>query len=617
MTELNGFKIEKYNQYNLDLNQRYSTCPLCSHTRRKNPKQKCLTIFADTGLAHCSHCGERVQLHTYKKKEQDVKYEKPKTVNNTDLPDSLVKYWHERGISQFTLRMMKVGYKREWMPGPNKELPAMFFPYYKNEELINIKYRAHYKEGEEKKRAFKLVKDAQKIPYNLDGIRTEKECIILEGEPDCLSFIECGIRNVTSSPNGSTNKGSVNLLWLDENIEFFENKDTIYLGLDNDEAGQHVQKELIRRLGAEKIKIIDYGEFKDGNEVLVKKGKEAVKKLIEDAQMIPLEGVSTYSDVKSELEEFYRNGWKKGYTCGIRDLDEKFSVYTGQYIVVTAVSRSGKSEVVDQMCLGYALKYGWHIGFASPENKPNFLHINKLLTKLVGYRPSSKNLQEDGYKKCSEYIDQKISLIDSDVYDLKTVLSKAAELVKRKGLKCLVIDPYNKVELKEGDNNNVNKHTTAYLNEIDRFCRKHDILIILVAHPVKMRKKENGEFEDPTMYDIKGGGEFFDMPYHGLGIYRDWANKVTKIKILKCKFEHLGENNAEVFVRWNPHNTRYMDLEGDMTTPLHERRGIADVSNWVTKNIESENEEVAYEEVMSGFSDDPLSTTEIKGDLPF
>lgn len=335
MTELNGFKIEKYNQYNLDLNQRYSTCPLCSHTRRKNPKQKCLTIFVDTGLAHCSHCGERVQLHTYKKKEQDIKYEKPKPVNNTDLPDSLVKYWAERGISQFTLRMMKVGYKREWMPGPNKELPAMFFPYYKNEELINIKFRAHYKEGEEKKRAFKLVKDAQKIPYNLDGIATDKECIILEGEPDCLSFIECGIRNVTSSPNGSTNKGNVNLTWLDENIEYFENKDFIYLGLDNDEAGQHVQKELIRRLGAEKIKIIDYGEFKDGNEVLVKKGKEAVLKLIEDAQMIPLEGVSTYSDVKSELEEFYRNGWKKGYTSGIRDLDEKFSTYTGQFVVVT------------------------------------------------------------------------------------------------------------------------------------------------------------------------------------------------------------------------------------------------------------------------------------------
>ena len=30
-------------------------------------------------------------------------------------------------------------------------------------------------------------------------------------------------------------------------------------------------------------------------------------------------------------------------------------------------------------------------------------------------------------------------------YTLESVLRKGAELVKRKGIKCLVIDPYNKV----------------------------------------------------------------------------------------------------------------------------------------------------------------------------
>ena len=32
-----------------------------------------------------------------------------------------------------------------------------------------------------------------------------------------------------------------------------------------------------------------------------------------------------------------------------------------------------------------------------------------------------------------------------DKYDLESVLRKVAELVKRKGIKCLVIDPYNKI----------------------------------------------------------------------------------------------------------------------------------------------------------------------------
>ena len=36
MTELNGFKIEKYNQHNLNENAKYSTCPICSKDRKKN-----------------------------------------------------------------------------------------------------------------------------------------------------------------------------------------------------------------------------------------------------------------------------------------------------------------------------------------------------------------------------------------------------------------------------------------------------------------------------------------------------------------------------------------------------------------------------------------------------
>ena len=49
----------------------------------------------------------------------------------------------------------------------------------------------------------------------------------------------------------------------------------------------------------------------------------------------------------------------------------------------------------------------------------------------------------------------------------------------------------------------------------DIFCRKYKVLIYLVAHPTKMQKEENSEtYKMSTAYDIKGGGEFFDMSYH-------------------------------------------------------------------------------------------------------
>ena len=49
-----------------------------------------------------------------------------------------------------------------------------------------------------------------------------------------------------------------------------------------------------------------------------------------------------------------------------------------------------------------------------------------------------------------------------------------------------------------------------YLQKIEIFAKKYDVLVILVAHPVKMNKLPDGTMDVPTMYNIKGGGEFYD-----------------------------------------------------------------------------------------------------------
>ncbi|MCU4177636.1 DUF6371 domain-containing protein [Carboxylicivirga sp. N1Y90] len=65
-----NFEIEKYNQYNLPEGRRYSICPLCSEHRKKS-KEKCMMLDWRKGLGTCQHCGEVIQLHTYKKKSAD------------------------------------------------------------------------------------------------------------------------------------------------------------------------------------------------------------------------------------------------------------------------------------------------------------------------------------------------------------------------------------------------------------------------------------------------------------------------------------------------------------------------------------------------------------------
>ena len=77
-------------------------------------------------------------------------------------------------------------------------------------------------------------------------------------------------------------------------------------------------------------------------------------------------------------------------------------------------------------------------------------------------------------------------------------------------------------------------------------------------HPVKMSKEEGKEtYMMPTAYNIKGGGEVFDMSYHILGIVKDKERGLVRVHTLKVKFQHLGEPDRNAWFGWNFKNGRY------------------------------------------------------------
>ena len=543
--EINGYSIEDFNQYDLEEGKAQGICPLCSSDRTaQKQKLKCASYDWETGLGTCHNCDTTFQLHTYKRKGNSIKeYIRPVGQSIAPIESTKIEKWFEsRGISIQTLKALKVSEGEEWMPQTNKLENAIKFNYFIGNELINIKYR-------DARKNFKLFKGAEKVFYNINSIANHTDCIIVEGEMDVLSFHEAGILNAISVPNGAT-LNSNNLDYLDNCIDYFYNKEKIILAVDKDEAGQALQQELIRRLGAEVCFIIDFNDCKDANEYLLKHGKEELAKLVKQAKAVPLENVTTFNDIEGEVTDFVKNGFKRGYQIGLSNFDDIFSTYTGQFITVTGIPSSGKSDFVDQMVVGYNQNYQWKTAFASPENAPTFLHAHKLMRKVWQDMPTKSDIGGDKWKSIARHVNDNFFFIDMERYTLESVLKKGAELVKRKGIKCLVIDPFNKVRDVDCNTEDVNRYTMEYLTKIEIFAKKFDVLVIVVAHPTKMYKDKDGKIEEPTMYNIKGGGEWYDASYHGLLVHRDYDNKTVKAKVLKVKFQNLGENGAEAHFKW-------------------------------------------------------------------
>ena len=554
-TEINGFEIDTFNQYDLNVGKREGICPLCSHTRQpKNQKAKCAMYDWDRGLGTCMNCNEVFQLHTFKRKSDSLKeYTKPEWKNNTSLSNNAIKWFESRGISQKTLVKMKITEGTEFMPQTGKNENTIQFNYFINNELINIKYR-------DGRKNFKLVKGAEKVFYNIDRTIGHDYIVIVEGEMDALSFVESGIEPVVSVPNGAT-INNTNLDYLDSCIDYFETKEKVILAVDADEAGLALKQELIRRLGAERCFTVEFGVHKDANEFLMENGRNNLANIISKAKPVPIENVVTLKDINEELEEFIYEGFKPGYQIGLNNFDSIFSTYTGQFITVTGVPSSGKSDFVDRMVVGYYLKYGWKTAFASPENKPTFLHTHKLIRKIGGWMPNKDDIGTEKWNNVISKVNDNFYFIENERYDLDAVLAKGAELVKRKGIKCLVVDPYNKVKMQGASAMSIPDATMEYLTRIEAFAKKYDVLVIIVAHPTKMYKKEDGTIDEPTMYSIKGGGEWYDASYHGLLVHRNYEQKTVKVKVLKVKFQNLGENQAEAHFKWDHVSGDYMPIE--------------------------------------------------------
>jgi twinkle protein len=562
--EINGFQIDQFNQHGLDVGKKsQGTCPLCSSSRKpENKKAKCASYDWERGLGTCHNCDNSFQLHTYKRKgraERD--YIKPEVQKVKAVVDKTLEWFNTRGISKNTLDDLKVSTGKEYMPQTGKPENTIQFNYYVGGELTNIKYR-------DARKNFKLYKGAEKVFYNIDSIVGHKDCIIVEGEMDVLALHEAGISNVISVPNGAT-LNTNNLDYLDNCIDYFEDKEKIIIAVDSDAAGQALQAELIRRLGAEVCYLATFDDCKDANEYLLKYSAKELLSRITNASPVPLENVTTFRDIEDEVTDFVRNGFKKGFQIGLSNFDNIFSTYTGQFITVTGIPSSGKSDFVDQMIVGYNKEYGWKTAFASPENAPTYLHAHKLMRKCWGDMPNKGDIGGDKWNQVADHVNNNFFFIDMERYTLESVLRKGAELVKRKGIKCLVIDPFNKVRDVDCTTEDVNRYTMEYLTKIETFAKKYDVLVMIVAHPTKMYKNSEGQIEEPTMYNIKGGGEWYDASYHGLLVHRDYEAKTTKVKVLKVKFQNLGENGAEAFFTWEPRSGCFVphvlpDLEEKM-----------------------------------------------------
>ena len=448
-----------------------------------------------------------------------------------------------RKISNNTLLRFNVTEAIEWMPKAKKEIKVLCFNYMREGELVNIKFRGKNKD-------MKLAKDAELIFYNIDSIKDTKECVIVEGEIDAMSMHEAGVYNCVSVPNGANG----NLKYVDNCYEYFLNKEKIILATDNDEAGRKLRDELMYRFGVDRCWIVDFEQLpikcKDANDVIINFGAAKLAELVSGATQVPIEGLIAENERKNRLFDLYENGIPSGTAAGIQGFDNYIRFQGGLVTMITAPPSSGKSEFLDFVAAGLAVRENWRFGVLSFENQPTELHDAKIAEKIVGKafgfrKDRMHRIARESLELVSNELFDKFKLLDTSKIDISVdgILKKLEELVNKYGIKGVIIDPYNKILHNMPSGMTETNYINWFMTKLTAFAKRFNVHIFLVVHPTKPQANNSngGKPTKLSLYNASGSANFYNQTDNGWVIIRDRETKMVDVYIEKVRFHEQGK----------------------------------------------------------------------------
>jgi twinkle protein len=209
--------------------------------------------------------------------------------------------------------------------------------------------------------------------------------------------------------------------------------------------------------------------------------------------------------------------------------------------VVTGYPSSGKSNFVDQLMVNLARANDWKFCICSFENQPE-THIVRLMEIYTGMRfhDGRDRMGEQLRDQAFKWVNDHFIFMDTNGEEpstLDSILERARASVKRMGVRGMVIDPYNYIDMSRKDTAET-EAISNMLTKVRKFCMAHDVHCWFVAHPAKMTRSGNDQ-PRPDGMSISGSMAWWAKTDCGITVHRG-QGAVVEIAVWKCRYRWIG-----------------------------------------------------------------------------
>ena len=459
--------------------------------------------------------------HVYKPPGQ-----KPKPVH-----EAAQKYLQLRGISKETAGAYRVG---------TDEKGNLMFPYYTDtgEHVFNkFRYPRKLRKGERK--AWREA-DTMPVLFGMHLCDASVPLTIFEGEFDAMSGSESGLPNCVSVPSGAED-----FTWLDTCWDFLQRFDCIYLYGDNDSAGCAMIQRLAAKLSDKRVFVVRH-ECKDANELLYRKGRDAVRDAWSHASEIPVSGLINLAEVVpldvSKTERI---------RTGIGPLNQLLGGFVyGDVTVWTGRRGEGKSTMLSQVCLD-AVDDGKRVCAYSGELRADrFQYWADLQAAGVPYITEYYDhaadrqtyyVKQDVRQRIHDWYSGKFWLYDNDNVDDSS--RESADIIrtfelaaKRYDCRLFMVDNLMTADDRNNSKENYYQQQSQFVGKLVKFAKKYNVHVHLVAHPKKTSESLDND-------SISGSADITNRVANSISLTRLSDEKKAaagcdvSMKILKNRWE--------------------------------------------------------------------------------